>query len=159
MERLSLKVVPGSSRDEIVGWLGDSLKVKVKAPPEKGRANEAVVALLAERLGIDASSIAVVSAATGRPRRSWRSTGWTLNRSGQRCPAKSPGKVVSREPENKRVSRSGNSLIPGSICPAFPGLFARKRCSDRLARLGDTASGALPAAARSVAEGGAQPRP
>jgi len=53
--------VPGSSRDEIVGWLGDSLKVKVKAPPEKGRANEAVVALLAERLGIDASSIAVVS--------------------------------------------------------------------------------------------------
>jgi uncharacterized protein (TIGR00251 family) len=61
MGRLSLKVVPGSSRDEIVGWLGDSLKVKVKAPPEKGRANEAVVALLAERLGTDASSIAVVS--------------------------------------------------------------------------------------------------
>jgi len=53
--------VPGSSRDEIVGWLGDSLKVKVKSPPEKGRANEAVVALLAERLGTDASSIAVVS--------------------------------------------------------------------------------------------------
>lgn len=58
---MSLKVVPGSSRDEIVGWLGESLKVKVKAPPEKGRANEAVVALLAERLGIDPSSIAVVS--------------------------------------------------------------------------------------------------
>ena len=53
--------MPGSSRDEIVGWLGDSLKVKVKAPPEKGRANEAVIALLAERLGIDASSIAVES--------------------------------------------------------------------------------------------------
>ena len=61
MGRWSLTVVPGSSRDEIVGWLGDSLKLKVKAPPEKGRANEAVVALLAERLGIDASSIAVVS--------------------------------------------------------------------------------------------------
>ena len=61
MGRLSLKVVPGSSRDEIVGWLGDSLKVKVKAPPEKGRANEAVIALLAERLRIDASSIAMVS--------------------------------------------------------------------------------------------------
>jgi len=61
MGRLSLKVVPGSSRDEIVGWLGDALKVKVTAPPEKGRANEAVVALLAERLGIDTSSIAVVS--------------------------------------------------------------------------------------------------
>jgi len=61
MGRLSLKVVPGSSRDEVVGWLGDSLKVKVKAPPEKGRANDAVVALLADRLGVDASSIAVVS--------------------------------------------------------------------------------------------------
>ncbi len=61
MGRLNLKVVPGSSRDEIVGWLGDSLKVKVKAPPEKGRANEAVIALLADRLGIDASSIAIVS--------------------------------------------------------------------------------------------------
>ncbi len=61
MGRLSLKVVPGSSRDEIVGWLGDSLKVKVMSPPEKSRANEAVVALLAERLVIDASSIAVVS--------------------------------------------------------------------------------------------------
>ena len=61
MGRISLKVVPGSSRDEVVGWLGDSLKLKVKAPPEKGRANEAVVALLADRLGIDASSIAVVS--------------------------------------------------------------------------------------------------
>jgi len=46
---------------EVVGWLGDSLKVKVKEPPEKGRANEAVVALLADRLGIDPSSIAVVS--------------------------------------------------------------------------------------------------
>jgi hypothetical protein len=65
MGRLSLKVVPGSSRDKIVGWLGDSLKLKVKAPPEKGRANEAVVALLAERLGIDASSIAVVSGHSG----------------------------------------------------------------------------------------------
>jgi uncharacterized protein YggU (UPF0235/DUF167 family) len=52
MGRLILKVVPGSSREEIVGWLGDSLKVKVKAPPETGRANEAVIALLADRLGL-----------------------------------------------------------------------------------------------------------
>ncbi len=44
-----------------VGWLGDSLKANVKAPPEQGRANEAVIALLANRLGIDASSIAMAS--------------------------------------------------------------------------------------------------
>ena len=36
--RLSLKVVPESSRDEIVAWLGDVLKVRVKATPENGRA-------------------------------------------------------------------------------------------------------------------------
>jgi len=45
MGRLNLKVVPGSSRDEIVGWLGDSLKLKVTAPPEEGRANEVVDAM------------------------------------------------------------------------------------------------------------------
>jgi len=61
MGRLSLKVVPGSWRDEVVGWLGTSLRVKETAPPEKGRANEAVVALLADHLGVAPSSIAVVS--------------------------------------------------------------------------------------------------
>jgi uncharacterized protein YggU (UPF0235/DUF167 family) len=41
MGRLRLKVVPGSSRDEVVGWLDDviKVKVKVKAPPEKRRAS------------------------------------------------------------------------------------------------------------------------
>lgn len=59
--RLTVKVVPGSSRDGIVGWLGDALKIKVTAPPEKGRANEAVVSLLCERLGLPADAVTVVS--------------------------------------------------------------------------------------------------
>ena len=59
--RLKVKVVPGSSRDGITGWLGDALKIKVTAPPEKGRANEAVVSLLAERLGLPADAVAVAS--------------------------------------------------------------------------------------------------
>ena len=59
--RVKVKVVPGSSRDEIVGWLGDALKIKVMAPPEKGRANEAVVEMLADRLGLSADDITVVS--------------------------------------------------------------------------------------------------
>lgn len=59
--RLTVKVVPGSSRDQIVGWLGDALKIKVAAPPKKGKANEAVIALVAERLGLPADAVAVVS--------------------------------------------------------------------------------------------------
>ena len=59
--RLKLKVVPRSSRDEVVGWLGDALKIKVTAPPEKGRANEAVAEMLADRLGLPADAITVLS--------------------------------------------------------------------------------------------------
>ena len=53
--------MPGSSRNQIVGWLGDALKIKVTAPPEKGQANEAVIKLLAETLGISTDDIEVVS--------------------------------------------------------------------------------------------------
>jgi uncharacterized protein (TIGR00251 family) len=61
MGRLTIKVVPGTSRDQIVGWLGDALKIKVTAPPEKGKANEAVVTLLAKTLGVRRDTIAIVS--------------------------------------------------------------------------------------------------
>jgi uncharacterized protein len=61
MARLNVKVVPGSSRDQIVGWLGDALKIKVMAAPEKGKANVAVVELLASKLGISTDDIKVVS--------------------------------------------------------------------------------------------------
>jgi uncharacterized protein (TIGR00251 family) len=61
MGRITVKVVPGSSRNQIVGWLGDALKIKVMAPPEKGKANEAVIDLLAEALNISTDDIEVVS--------------------------------------------------------------------------------------------------
>lgn len=51
----------GSSREEITDWLSDAVRVRVRVPPVSGRANEAVVALLAVRLRIDTSSISVVS--------------------------------------------------------------------------------------------------
>jgi len=37
--RFAVKVVPGSSRDQIVGWLGDTLKIKVAAPPFSAAVN------------------------------------------------------------------------------------------------------------------------
>jgi uncharacterized protein len=56
--------VPGASRSEIVGALGDRLKIRVTAPPERGRANEAVVALLREWLG--AREVEVVAGLASR---------------------------------------------------------------------------------------------
>jgi len=56
---IKLKVVPGASRSQILGPLGDRLKVKVAAPPEDGKANRAVIELLARWLGTQ--SIEIVS--------------------------------------------------------------------------------------------------
>lgn len=61
MTNLCVKVVPGSSRDQVVGWLGDSLKVKVTAAAEKGKANAAVVACVAKLLGIRTDEIEITA--------------------------------------------------------------------------------------------------
>jgi len=66
MAKLTVKVVPGATREAIVGWLGDQLKLKVRSPPEKGKANAAVIALLAKEMGVPARSIEVCRGHTGR---------------------------------------------------------------------------------------------
>ncbi len=58
---LKLKVLPRSSRCEIIGTHGDALKIKVTAPPVEGRANEEIVEFLAEALGIKKGQLAIVS--------------------------------------------------------------------------------------------------
>lgn len=64
--RITVKVAPGASRDSIAGWLGDTLKLRVRAQPEKGKANSAVVALLAECLQAPARNITVLAGQTSR---------------------------------------------------------------------------------------------
>jgi hypothetical protein len=64
--RLLLTVSPGASRDEFVGRHGEGWKVRVTATPERGQANEAVVALLAGALRIDRGSIRVVAGHAAR---------------------------------------------------------------------------------------------
>ena len=59
--RLKVKVVPGAARTEIVGRLGEAVKVRVAAPAEGGRANREVVAVLAERLGLPVAQVTVLS--------------------------------------------------------------------------------------------------
>jgi uncharacterized protein (TIGR00251 family) len=56
-----VKVVPNSSRATVVGLLGDALKVKIAQPPEAGRANQGLVALLSDTLEIPAAQIRVVA--------------------------------------------------------------------------------------------------
>jgi uncharacterized protein (TIGR00251 family) len=63
---LSIKVVPGASRDRVVGRHGDAIKVTVSAPPEDGRANKAVTTLLASVLGIKTNQVQVIKGHTQR---------------------------------------------------------------------------------------------
>ena len=58
------KVVPGSSRTAVAGVLSDAIKIRVAAAPEKGKANQCLVAFLAERLGVKKNSIKIVSGRT-----------------------------------------------------------------------------------------------
>jgi uncharacterized protein (TIGR00251 family) len=57
---LDLKVVPNAPRDEVAGWLGAALKVKVRAPAIDGRANDALLAFLAARLGLPRREVTLV---------------------------------------------------------------------------------------------------
>lgn len=62
---IKVKAVPGASRDRIAGLLGDSLKICVSAPAERGRANDAICRLLARQLGLKPSRVSVEAGATG----------------------------------------------------------------------------------------------
>lgn len=64
--RVRLRVSPGAGRAAIVGRHGDAWKVRVTEAPERGRANEAVVRLLASVLAVPAEAVAIVSGRNGR---------------------------------------------------------------------------------------------
>jgi uncharacterized protein (TIGR00251 family) len=64
VSRLTVKVIPGASSNAIAGWLGDTLRVRVTAPPEKGKANTAVKKLIAAALELPASAVTIVGGAT-----------------------------------------------------------------------------------------------
>ena len=66
---LRLHVQPGAGRTAVVGRHGDALKVRVAAPPEGGRANEAVLALVAETLGVGRDAVELTGGPASRSKR------------------------------------------------------------------------------------------
>lgn len=65
--RLTVRVVPRGPRDEVLGFQPDgALRVRLSAPPVEGRANEALVRFLAERLGVPRSRVSLVTGAASR---------------------------------------------------------------------------------------------
>lgn len=67
---LTVKVLPKSSRTELAGTLADGTwKVKVAAAPEKGKANRALCAFLAEHFGVPQSRVRILSGETAHVKR------------------------------------------------------------------------------------------
>jgi uncharacterized protein (TIGR00251 family) len=63
---LRLRVAPGAARAGIVGRHGDAWKVRVGAAPERGRANDAVIELLAHTLAVPRANVTLVSGGGSR---------------------------------------------------------------------------------------------
>jgi uncharacterized protein (TIGR00251 family) len=66
---LTVRVQPGAQRDELVGWQDDILRIRLRAAPERGRANEALCRFLAECLDLPTTNLAIVTGATSRLKR------------------------------------------------------------------------------------------
>lgn len=60
---LFIKVIPGSSRNAMEAY-GDFLKVKITAPPEKGKANQALCGFLAKQFKVSQSMVKIVKGRT-----------------------------------------------------------------------------------------------
>ena len=66
---LAVRVQPRASRDEIVGPLGEQLKVRITAPPVDGKANAHLCKYLAKAFGVARSAVSLESGETGRDKR------------------------------------------------------------------------------------------
>jgi uncharacterized protein (TIGR00251 family) len=63
---LAVKAVPNAPRNELAGWHGEALKIKIHAPPVEGRANEAICEFVAEVLGLPRRAVTVDRGDTSR---------------------------------------------------------------------------------------------
>ena len=66
---LAVHVQPRAARTEVVGLHGNALKIRIKAPPVDGAANDELIRFVAERLGIARADVELVAGGTGRAKR------------------------------------------------------------------------------------------
>jgi uncharacterized protein (TIGR00251 family) len=64
--RLTLRIQPRASRDELAGRHGDAIRIRLTAPPVEGAANDALIRFLAGRLGVARGALTLVRGHTGR---------------------------------------------------------------------------------------------
>ena len=64
--RVAVRVQPNAARSQVVGFQDDVLRVRVAAPAREGRANRALVDLLAESLGVPRSAVTILRGQTSR---------------------------------------------------------------------------------------------
>lgn len=64
--RIAVQITPNARKTEVVGETGDALRIKLQAPPVDGKANEALIRYLAERLAVPKSSVSIAHGLTGR---------------------------------------------------------------------------------------------
>jgi uncharacterized protein (TIGR00251 family) len=63
---IKVRVQPKASRNQIDGFAGDTLRIRVTAPPEDGKANQAAIGLLATGLNVAKSSVQIVRGHSSR---------------------------------------------------------------------------------------------
>ena len=66
--KLFIKVIPGTSRDQIIKINESNLKIKTTKPPEDGKANEAVIEILANYFKVRKNQIKIISGITSQKR-------------------------------------------------------------------------------------------
>ena len=64
--RIKVRVQPRASKDQVIGYREDVLRLRVTAPPAEGKANDAVLSLLAETLGIARGRVRIVRGRSSR---------------------------------------------------------------------------------------------
>jgi len=66
---LALHIQPGAKKTEVVGLHGEALKIRLAAPPVDGKANAALVAFIAAKVGAGRTAVEVISGLTSRAKR------------------------------------------------------------------------------------------